>query len=145
MDTIRIDPSRIDLSRIAEPLERLPAAGAAIVSRAGDVAGNLAGQITDHLGDIDVEATARRSRRTIAELVPWMTVGRSSRLGSSRRWLLVGVAALTVAAVVVLRRRRSATSERTTGRDDWSTNSANGSTPAASTTRPDRGAAAAHA
>jgi hypothetical protein len=134
----------MDTTRITDPIsDRLPS-GTAIVSAVTDVTSSLADQITGHVGEIDLGDTARRTRRTVARIVPWMSTDRSSRF-ASRRWLVAGVAATFIITVVVLLRRRSSCSNESPARDDWATGSSNGATPSAATARAEREAATASA
>ena len=130
----------MDTTRFTDPIsDRLPS-GSAIVSTVTDVTSSLADQITDRVDDFDLTDTARRTRRTVARVVPWMSAGRTSR-PATRWWIALGVAGALVVTVVLLR-RRSSDAAPTPGRDDWTTGSDNGSRPSPGTERPERQAAA---
>lgn len=120
----------MDPTRIIDPIsDRLPAP-AAVVSTVTDVATGLAEQLTDHIGELDLTDTVRRTRRSLARIIPWMSVDTSRRRWLSRRWLFAAAAVgVAVTAAVVIRRRSTDTSQDRPGRDDWSTPSPNGATP----------------
>lgn len=119
----------MDPTRIIDPIsERLPVPGA-VVSTVTDVATGLADQLTDHIGELDLADTVHRTRRSLARIIPWMSVD-SRRRWWSRGWLVAAAAVgVAVTVAVVIRRRSTDTSQDRPGRDDWSTPSPNGATP----------------
>ena len=135
----------MDTSHLIDPItDRLPS-GTAIVSAVTDVTSALADQISAQVGDLDLGDTARRARRTVAGVVPWMSVSRSSRV-TTRRWLMAGVAATVIITVAVVLRRRSGTTE-SPARGDSTAGSTNGtrSNTRSTTAQPEREAAGARA
>jgi hypothetical protein len=111
----------MDTTRFIDPItDRVPVSGAAIVSTVADVTSGLVEQV----GDLDLSDSVRRTRRTIARFVPWMSDGRSR---SRRRWVIIGAVTAAVVAVAVLQRRGSTSeSSHSQARDDWTTGSSNG-------------------
>ena len=125
----------MDTTRILDPLaERLPTdQAAALLSGVAGATSEMAHHLGDrldhvHLGKVDVGKSVRTGRDKLADVVPWMTPAKRSR--GIRRWLLAAVAAGVVIAVVVAVRKRASDPHEPPPRDDWSTGSPNGASPA---------------
>jgi hypothetical protein len=143
MDLSTLAPKHLDPRSLTGPIsrvgERLPAADELVASVTSTV-GNVGSEIAHQVADLDLPATvadtARRSRRAVARVVPWISP--PARRFPTRRLLLVVLLAGTVVGVAVLMSRRSSAPSEVPARDDWSTGSSNGTTPAttADTLRP---------
>ena len=144
MDLSTLAPKHLDPRSLTGPIsrvgERLPAADDLVASVTSTV-GNVGSEIAQQVADLDlpgtVADTARRSRRAVARVVPWVSAPPSRRF-TTRRLLLVVLLAGTVVGVAVLMSRRSSAPSDVPARDDWSTGSSNGASPAktAGTVRP---------
>lgn len=127
----------MDTTRILDPIaERLPTDQAtALLSGVAGATSGLAHQLGDRLehvnldlGKVDLGKSVRTGRDKLADVVPWMTPSRRSN--GLRRWLVAAVAAGLVVAVIVALRSRSSDPHEPPPRDDWSTGSPNGASPA---------------
>ena len=140
MDTTTITAP---ISRVGHQLgDHLPSTSS-IAATVADVGSDLAGQITDHVAEIDLAGTVRRGRRAAARVVPWMSVSPQRRI--ERRWLVVGGLIVAVIAVALIARRRGSDQPEPPARDDWTTGSANGTTPPSDARRPERETASTNA
>lgn len=127
MDTSRF----MDTTTITDHLPKDTAS--AIVSNLAGATSGLADQISDragqlgsHVGDLDVSGGVRRGRRFVAGFVPWVSPPRRM---TTRRWVMVVGALVTVVAAFAWLRRRSG--DEQPARDDWTTTpSPNGAAPA---------------
>lgn len=119
----------MDTTRFTDPItDRVPTdQAAALLSTVTGATSGLAHQIGDHLDDIDLGDTARKTRDMVASVVPWMSVSR--RPFWMRRWVLATAAGIVVVAAITLIRRRAGDRHEPPPRDDWSTGSPNGVSP----------------
>lgn len=134
MDLTSIAPKHLDPRALAGPIsrvgERLPAADE-LVSSVSSTISNVGSELAHQVADLDLPGTvadgARRSRRAVASVVPWMSAPPSRRF-ATRKWLVISLLAAVAIGVAVAMRRRSDPTEPP-ARDDWSTGSSNGTTP----------------